>query len=155
MTDMVTPNRHQYASPVAFAASMREEPIHPPEITRIDGATHYEVGVAYEEMGLPEDAIYEFELAAEDPAFRLSSWRSVGRLHHAQRRWDQAQHAYEHALASTAEAGGQAHEVRQALELVQSRTPLPSAVAQKPATPANEALLDEHDVEQAFDDLFG
>lgn len=156
MTHLVAPFRQKQDVPGAFDPSVQDAPLHPPEVARIDGATHYEVGVAYEQMGLPDDAIYEFELAADDPAFRLSSWRSVGRLHHLQLRWEQAQQAYEQALASPGDAEGKLHELREALSLVRSRTPLPGAVQEKdPAASSPEALVDEDDVEQAFDDLFG
>src|SRR5262249_36816940 len=37
------------------------------QISESDAATHYDLGVAYKEMGLYTDAINEFELASRDP----------------------------------------------------------------------------------------
>lgn len=37
------------------------------QVSESDAATHYDLGVAYKEMGLYTDAIAEFELAARDP----------------------------------------------------------------------------------------
>jgi len=38
------------------------------QVEETDSATHYDLGVAYKEMGLVSDALKEFSLAARDPA---------------------------------------------------------------------------------------
>lgn len=116
---------------------------------------HYDVGIAYEALELPDDAIYEFELAADDPTWAFPSWRSVGRLHHACLRWDEARRAYERALNFVDATEPSAQRVQEELALAQEHTPLPGTVEARPATPENDDLtLNERDVDQAFDDMF-
>lgn len=43
-----------------------------------DYATHYDLGIAYREMGLVEDAIAEFEVASKAPEKEVDSWSMVG-----------------------------------------------------------------------------
>ena len=48
------------------------------QISQSDYATHYDLGVAYKEMGLFEDAISEFKIATGDPARVASSEMMTG-----------------------------------------------------------------------------
>lgn len=45
-----------------------------------DAATAYDLGVAYREMGLVDDAIAQFELAARDPLWEARAWVMAGTL---------------------------------------------------------------------------
>lgn len=140
--------------------------LHPPEVSRIDGATHYEVGVAYEELQLPDEAVYEFELAADDPEWAFSSWRSVGRVHHSRERWDEARVAYVRALEVVGRDAAEARDVSAALDLVAHRTPLPPKAACDDGIevldPDDLELIEDvepvdvvkDEVDAAFDDLF-
>ena len=51
------------------------------QIAEGDAATHYDLGVAYEEMGLTADAIHEFELASRDPTRECVCQSMIGMLH--------------------------------------------------------------------------
>jgi len=46
-----------------------------------DAATHYELGLAYKDMGLVADAIREFEIAARDPARTCVAESLIGMMH--------------------------------------------------------------------------
>jgi tetratricopeptide (TPR) repeat protein len=50
------------------------------QISESDASTHYDLGVAYREMGLIADAIHEFELASRDPARECVCWSMIGML---------------------------------------------------------------------------
>ena len=43
-----------------------------------DGQAHYDLGIAYKEMGLLDDAVSEFEIAGRDPALRFEAFAMVG-----------------------------------------------------------------------------
>lgn len=51
------------------------------QIAESDAATHYDLGVAYKEMGLVADAIHEFELASRDPTRECVCQSMIGMLH--------------------------------------------------------------------------
>jgi tetratricopeptide (TPR) repeat protein len=51
------------------------------QISPSDAATHYDLGVAYKEMGLYADAIKEFELASRDPNRECVCQSMVGTIH--------------------------------------------------------------------------
>lgn len=51
------------------------------QIAESDAATHYDLGVAYKEMGLIADAIHEFELASRDPTRECVCQSMIGMLH--------------------------------------------------------------------------
>ncbi len=51
------------------------------QISQSDAATHYDLGVAYREMGLNVDAIAEFDLAARDPERECVCQSMIGMLH--------------------------------------------------------------------------
>ena len=54
------------------------------QVSETDSATHYDLGLAYREMGLLSDAIDEFELAATDPKRTCVCQHMVGMIHRAQ-----------------------------------------------------------------------
>ncbi len=51
------------------------------QISESDAATHYDLGVAYKEMGLFNDAVSEFELAARDSARDCVCQSMIGMIH--------------------------------------------------------------------------
>jgi tetratricopeptide (TPR) repeat protein len=51
------------------------------QISESDAATHYDLGVAYKEMGLAPDAIAEFELASRDPGRYCVCQSMIGMIH--------------------------------------------------------------------------
>lgn len=46
-----------------------------------DADTHYNLGIAYKEMALIDDAIHEFETAAQDPAWRVDALTMIALCH--------------------------------------------------------------------------
>jgi tetratricopeptide (TPR) repeat protein len=65
-----------------------------------DAATHYDLGVAYREMGLLEDAVGEFELASRAPARAADAFYLIGLVRNEQGRAVDALTALARALAS-------------------------------------------------------
>lgn len=53
----------------------------PAPISESDASTHYDLGVAYKEMGLYTDAIAEFELASRDPARECVCLSTIGMIY--------------------------------------------------------------------------
>jgi tetratricopeptide (TPR) repeat protein len=53
----------------------------PAHISESDAATHYDLGVAYKEMGLFTDAIAEFELASRDPGRECVCLSMIGMIY--------------------------------------------------------------------------
>lgn len=51
------------------------------QIAESDAATHYDLGMAYKEMGLVADAITEFELASRDPSRECVCQSMIGMMH--------------------------------------------------------------------------
>ncbi len=51
------------------------------QVADSDSATHYDLGVAYKEMGLLKDSISEFEVAARDPARECVCRSMIGVVH--------------------------------------------------------------------------
>jgi tetratricopeptide (TPR) repeat protein len=50
-------------------------------VSKDDSATHYDLGIAYMEMGLLDDAVNEFELARTDTALECSAYTMIGTCH--------------------------------------------------------------------------
>ena len=63
-----------------------------------DAATHYDLGVAYREMGLLEDAVAEFEIAARAPTREADAFYVVGLVRLEQGRADEALSALQKAV---------------------------------------------------------
>jgi tetratricopeptide (TPR) repeat protein len=51
------------------------------QVSEGDSGTHYDLGVAYKEMGLLKDAIGEFELAARDASKECMCYNMIGTIH--------------------------------------------------------------------------
>jgi tetratricopeptide (TPR) repeat protein len=68
------------------------------QVAENDSATHYDLGVAYKEMGLLPDAISEFELAARDPSRECPCFAMIGMICLEQGELDKAADAYKRAL---------------------------------------------------------
>jgi len=60
------------------------------QVSATDFATHYDLGLAYKEMGLYDDAIAEFELARGDPGRRAQVAIMIGISHAGSGRMDEA-----------------------------------------------------------------
>jgi tetratricopeptide (TPR) repeat protein len=68
------------------------------QVSESDSATHYDLGVAYKEMGLLPDAISEFELAGRDPARSCMCYAMIGMIELERGELDKAAEAYVRAL---------------------------------------------------------
>ena len=77
-----------------FKAGVREQ------ISESDSATHYDLGVAYKEMGLVADAIQELELAARDPVRECMCSAMIGVIHMEQGQFGEAVAAYLNGLGA-------------------------------------------------------
>jgi tetratricopeptide (TPR) repeat protein len=54
------------------------------QVSETDSATHYDLGLAYREMGLVPDAIEEFEVASNDPKRTCVCQSMIGMIHRSQ-----------------------------------------------------------------------
>jgi tetratricopeptide (TPR) repeat protein len=72
------------------------------QISESDAATHYDLGVAYKEMGLHSDAIQEFELSARDPGRECVCQSMIGMIHRELGNVDAAIDAFIHGLRAPA-----------------------------------------------------
>ena len=70
------------------------------QVSENDSATHYDLGVAYKEMGLIPDAIHEFELAARDPQRECNCFAMIGMVYLEQNELELAVEAYVRALSA-------------------------------------------------------
>lgn len=68
------------------------------QISDTDSATHYDLGVAYKEMGLLNDALHEFEIASNDARRQCNCLAMIGMIHHEQGDLDRAAEAYVRGL---------------------------------------------------------
>lgn len=68
------------------------------QVSEGDSSTHYDLGVAYKEMGLLTDACAEFELAARDPTRECMCFAMIGMIHAEKNELIEAVRAYEKAL---------------------------------------------------------
>ncbi len=65
-----------------------------------DGKAHYDLGQAYKEMGLADDAITEFETAARDPKLEVEARFLIGMIETERANLQQAIAAYQKGLAA-------------------------------------------------------
>ena len=70
------------------------------QVTDGDSATHYDLGVAYKEMGLVADAIHELSVAARDAERECMCLAMIGLIYLEQNALDQAIDSYIKALAA-------------------------------------------------------
>jgi tetratricopeptide (TPR) repeat protein len=70
------------------------------QVSENDSATHYDLGVAYKEMGLIPDALHEFELAARDPQRECNCFAMIGMVYLEQGQLDRAVESYVRALSA-------------------------------------------------------
>ncbi|MCC6641215.1 MAG: tetratricopeptide repeat protein [Deltaproteobacteria bacterium] len=71
-------------------------------LTAADHETHYDLGIAYREMGLVEDAMGEFQIALESPARRIDCLHLLGVCARELKRPNDAVAFFEQALADVA-----------------------------------------------------
>ena len=71
------------------------------QVEESDSATHYDLGVAYKEMGLVADAIKELEIAARDPTRECMCFAMIGLVYLEQNELDAAEKAYIRGLEAS------------------------------------------------------
>lgn len=71
------------------------------EIATEDAETHYDLGIAYKEMGIVDDAIKEFQVASKDPKYFTQSTSMVGICQTIAGRHDKAIEAFSAAIMKT------------------------------------------------------
>jgi len=69
------------------------------QLSEEDSDTHFNLGIAYKEMGLLPEAIGEFQIAARDPSFHLEGCSMIAVCYVEQGLYDEAARWYEKALA--------------------------------------------------------
>ncbi len=144
-------------------------------VAETDAATHYDLGLAYKEMGLLSDAIGEFELAGRDPKRMATCYAMAGMVHKQLGALPAASAAYEKALTATGlgkeeeksllydlaltrEALGDRKGTLARLERIFQLDPAYRDVAARIRTLGGalpQAGDDDADVDAAFDNLFG
>jgi tetratricopeptide (TPR) repeat protein len=67
-------------------------------ITNEDYATHFDLGIAYREMGLFREAIQEFEKVLVSPDFRIKAREMLGRCTFDMKRYDEAEDHFRKGL---------------------------------------------------------
>ena len=71
------------------------------QVSDSDSSTHYDLGVAYKEMGLLPDAIKEFALAAQDTKLECTCNAMIGMIYLEKGDLDKSAEAYVRALGAT------------------------------------------------------
>ena len=149
------------------------------QVSESDSQTHYDLGVAYKEMGLLNDAINEFTMAARDPTRECVCWSMIGivRLElgstdgaieafigglHAEYKTPEQELALYYELGNIYEARGNPQEALYYFEKVRRRDPGFRDVSHRVQSlqassrrPALRTAVGEDDFDRAFDDLFG
>lgn len=145
------------------------------QVDESDVETHYDLGIAYKEMGLLEDAVGEFEIAARSETKASIALTMIGLCRVEQGRIDDGISALERALAAkhrdAREVNGVHYELANALALAGRNTEAiayyekvlaadptfrgirEKIAALRSAAPADDAEQDE--LEKAFEDLLG
>jgi len=70
------------------------------QVAEGDSSTHYDLGVAYKEMGLLDEALAEFKLAAKDAQRQCNCFAMIGMIHLERGNTEAATQAYEQALGA-------------------------------------------------------
>jgi tetratricopeptide (TPR) repeat protein len=149
------------------------------QVSENDSATHYDLGVAYKEMGLLPDAMNEFELAARDPSRECMCYAMIGMIRLERGELDLSAKAYIRGLEAQAKTPDQemalfydlanVYEMKGAtkdalfyFEKVAKKDPRYRGVTERIAAlqpgarPASgtRAVNEEEDFDRVFDDLF-
>ena len=153
------------------------------QVQEADSATHYDLGVAYKEMGLLAEAIAEFEAAARDPHRECMCFAMMGLIYLEQNDLERSSESYIKALAAQSKTVeqemslyydlGTVYEMKNAkkealyyFQKIARRDPGYRDTADRiaalspgggePPKPAQQARAvgDDDDFERAFDDLF-
>lgn len=145
-----------------------------------DSATHYDLGVAYKEMGLLPDAVGEFETAGRDAARECMCFAMIGLIYLEQGQLDRAAEAYVRALSASQktveqemslyydlgnvyEMKGKNQDALYYFQKIARRDPGYRDVADRiaqlspvPAQPAQSAAraVNDDEFDRVFDDLF-
>jgi tetratricopeptide (TPR) repeat protein len=70
------------------------------QLSEEDSDTHFNLGIAYREMGLLPEAIREFQVASRDPSFFVESCSIIGVCYQEQGMWSEAAEWYQKALVA-------------------------------------------------------
>jgi tetratricopeptide (TPR) repeat protein len=153
------------------------------QVTNADAATHYDLGVAYKEMGMVADAINEFEAAARDPSRECMCYAMIGMIHLEQGALDKAAESYVKGLSAgektveqemslyydlgnVYEMKGKNQDALYYFQKIARRDPGYRDVADRiqtlapqleiaaPKAPAARAVNDDEEFDRVFDDLF-
>ena len=152
------------------------------QVSENDSATHYDLGVAYKEMGLIADALHEFELAARDPQRECNCYAMIGLVHLEQGQLDRAVESYVKALSAVDktveqemnvyydlgtvyEMKGKSQEALYYFQKIARRDPgyrdvserlgaLQPEKAPPPVSSSARAVGEKDDFDSVFDDLF-
>lgn len=149
------------------------------QVSDTDSQTHFDLGVAYKEMGLWNDAIAAFELAAKDPRRECVCWSMIGLVRlqlgdldgaieafirglHATYKTDQQELALYYELGAVYEQRGSTQEALHYFDTVMVRDPHFRDVQQRIAwlrggmRAVDESANDGRDeFDQEFDRVFG
>ncbi|MEZ4220555.1 MAG: tetratricopeptide repeat protein [Polyangiaceae bacterium] len=149
------------------------------QVAEADSATHYDLGVAYKEMGLLMDAINEFQLAARDTSRECMCHAMIGMIRLERGELDDAARAYVAALEASQKTVeqemalyydlGNVYEMKSSpkealyyFQKIARRDPGYRDVSDRIATlapdeapqPAQKAANGDEDFDAVFDDLF-
>jgi tetratricopeptide (TPR) repeat protein len=148
------------------------------QVSENDSSTHYDLGVAYKEMGLLADAMNEFELAARDATRECMCFAMIGMIRLERGDLDLSAAAYKRALEAGQKTIDQEmslyyelgvvyemkSEFKEALyyfQKVARRDPQYRGVSDRIAalqpgskSSASRAVNDDDDFDRVFDDLF-
>ncbi|HEX2876845.1 MAG TPA: tetratricopeptide repeat protein [Polyangiaceae bacterium] len=145
-----------------------------------DSATHYDLGVAYKEMGLLPDAVGEFETAARDAARECMCFAMIGMIYLEQNQLDRAAEAYVRALSAAQktveqemslyydlgnvyEMKGKNQDALYYFQKIARRDPGYRDVSERiqhlspapaPSAHANQRAANDDEFDRVFDDLF-
>jgi tetratricopeptide (TPR) repeat protein len=152
------------------------------QVVEADSATHYDLGVAYKEMGLVTEAISEFEQAARDSHRECMCFAMIGLIYLEQNQLDRSAESYVKALGAQSKTVeqemnlyydlGTVYEMKQQkkdalyyFQKIARRDPgyrdvadrlnaLDPEINQPKPVQTARAVNDDDDFERAFDDLF-
>lgn len=82
------------------------------EVDEADHQTHYDLGIAYREMGLLEDAMEEFRKASESPILRRQASSMLGLCYRERRNFVEAARWFREALAAAQGPGDRSEGLR-------------------------------------------